>query len=345
MKTGYLSALVLMSMVSFPLIAEESVSKKTLAIVYEEGKTPEALFRQSLGYFKKMIATGELKSAEIGTAKIFGEVIDIQTATDNAAIAKYERDAALSAVRNSIQAENIPYSSRFTILSTNHLFGDKSLGYVINPYRGCYDHDYLVKGLEETGFNVVDVSEQPDITMTIGIDMCMSENEFKEYIQKNTALKVTKSSTPTGNKSSRIGNDLMRSGSSAQLGTPSGGGNVGMAVAGVGLALNMVSWLATKSPQEQDMIRYHVKFEGKDKKPLEFYPIIITKNTHKAGDVVHISARNEAEQLLFASFMGWNLDNNGFTEKLPPILLEKDILKITEMIVASKNNKTKETNQ
>lgn len=347
MKTGYLSALVLMSMVSFPLIAEESVPKKTLAIVYEEGKTPEALFHKSFEYFNKLRETGELKSAELGTAKIFGEVIDIQTPTDSSTAAQYERDAALSAVRNSIQAANVPYSARFSILSTNHLFGDKSLGYVINPYRGCYDHDYLAKGLEKTGFKVVDASEKPDITMTIGIDMCMSENEFKEYIQKNTSLKVTNSNTQTENHStsSSIGNDLMRSGSNAQLATPSGGGNAGIAVAGVGLALNIVNWLATKSPQEKDMIRYHVKFEGKDKKPLEFYPMIITKNTHKAGDAVYISARNEAEQFLFASFMGWNLDNNGFTEKLQPIFLEKDILKMTEMIVALKNNQTKETNQ
>lgn len=341
MNNSYFAAIILIGILTFPLIAEETVSKKTLAIIYEEGKTPDTLFHAALGYFKKAIETGDLKSAELGTAKIFGEVIDIRTASNSTTTAKHERDIAAIAVRNSIEAANVPYSAQFSILSTNILFGDKSLGYVINPYRGCYDHDYLAKALEKTGYKIVDASEKPDITMTIGIDMCMSENEFKEYIQKNTSLKVTNTNTSIGSNStnSSIGNDLMHAGSSAQLGTPSGGGNAGMAVAGVGLALNMVNWMATKTPQERDLIRYHVKFEGKDKKPIEFYPMVMTKNTHKAGDTVHISARNEAEQLLFASFMGWNLDNNGFTEKLPPILLEKDILKTTEMMVASKNNK------
>ena len=321
----------------FSTYADEP-AKKTLAIVYEDGKTPEALFHSSLGYFKKAIETGVLKSAELGTAKIFGEVIDIQTATDSTTTAKHERDVAAISVKNAIEAANVPYSGRFSILGTNLLFGDKSLGYAINPYKGCYDHDYLAKGLEQTGFKIVDASEQPDITMTIGIDMCMSENEFKEYIQKNTSLKVKNDNAAAGNHTSTsLGNDLIRSGSSAQLGTPTGGCNVGMAVAGVGVALNMVNWLATKTPQERDLIRYHVKFEGKDKKPIEFYPMVITKNTHKTGDTLYISARNEAEQLLFVSVMGWNLDNNGFSEKLPPVLLEKDILKATVMMVASKN--------
>lgn len=311
-------------------------AKKTLAIVYEDGKTPEALFHTSLGYFKKAIETGDLKSAELGSAKIFGEVIDIQTATDSTTIAKRERDVAAIAVRNSIEATNLPYTARFSIHPTNLIFGDKSLGYVINPYRGCYDHDFLAKGLEKTGFKIVDTSEQPDFTMTIGIDACMSENEYKEYVQKHTSLKLKSANASTGNRGSSMGDDLMRSGSSVQLGTPTGGGNAGMAVAGVGLALNMVNWMTTKAPQERDMIRYHVKFEGKDKKPMEFYPMIFTKNTHKEGDPVQLSAKNESEALLYSTFIAWNIDEKALREKLPSFLFEKDILKMTEAIVASK---------
>jgi len=336
MKNSYIAAIALIGIVTSSLLAEETIPKKTLAIVYEEGKTSESLFHKSLGYFKKAIETGDLKSAEFGTAKIFGEVIDIQTATDSAGIAMRERDVAAIAVKNSIEAANIPYSSRFTILSTNLLFGDKSLGYAINPYRGCYQHDFLAKGLEQTGFKIVNTSENPDITMTIGIDACMSENEYKEYIQKNTTLKINNVNTATSTNGSGIGNDLIRSGSSAQLGTPTGGGNAGIAVAGVGIALNMVNWLTTKSPQERDMIRYHIKFEGKNKTPLEFYPMGLSKNTHKEGSPIDISSYQEGEKYLFATFIAWNAVDSAFGEKLPPYLLEKDILKATEMMVGSK---------
>lgn len=336
MRTGYLSALVLMSMVSFPLIAEESIPKKTLAIVYEEGKTPEALFRQSFGYFKKVIETGDLKSAEFGTAKIFGEVIDIQTATDSASASRLERESVAIAVRNAIEATNVPYSARFSIHPTNLVFGDKSLGYAINPYKGCYKHDYLAKGLEQNGFTIVDTNASPDITMTIGIDACMSENEFKEYVQKNTSLKVKNNTSDANTNSTSFGDNLIRSGSSAQLGTPSGGGNAGIAVAGVGLALNMVSWLTTKSPQERDMTRYHVKFEGKNKTPLDFYPMGLSKNTHKEGTPIDISSYQEGEKYLFTTFIAWNAVDSAFSEKLPPYLLEKDISKATEMMVGSK---------
>ncbi|HQS67876.1 MAG TPA: hypothetical protein PLM93_11885 [Sulfuricurvum sp.] len=339
MKNSYLSAAIVFISISIvPLIAEDTVPKKTLAIIYEEGKTPDALFHKAFEYFKKLTDTGELKSAELGTAKMFGEVIDVQTATDSSTAAKYEKDVAAIEVRNRIETANVPYSARFTILSTNLFFGDKSLGYVLNPYRGCYQHDYLAKGIEQKGFKIVDTSENPDITMTIGIDACMSEDEFKEYVQKNTALKIKNDNTVASSqqRGPSFGDDLMRSGSSAQLGTPTGGSNVGVAVAGVGLALNVVSWLTTKSPQERDVIRYHAKFEGKDKKTLDFYPIVITTKTHKAGDTIYLGSYQEAENLLYTSLLAWDTEDKTLIEKIPPVLLEKDVLKATEMMVATK---------
>jgi hypothetical protein len=336
MRSNYLSTLVLMSIVSFPLLSEESLPKKTLAIVYEETKTSDALFHTAFTHFKKVVGSGELKSAELGTAKIFGEVIDIQTATDRISTALHEREAALWVIRNSIEADNLPYSGRFSILGTNIMFGDKSLGYTINPYRGCYQHDYLAKGLEQSGFTIVDANASPDITMTIGIDACMTENEYKAYIQKNTSLKIKNNTTTANTNNSNIGNDLIRSGSSAQLGTPTGGGNAGIAVAGVGLALNMVNWLTAKSPQERDMTRYHVKFEGKNKTPLEFYPMGLSINTHKEGAPIYIRSYEEGEKYLFVTFIAWNAIDSGFSEKLPPYLLEKNITKATEMMVNDK---------
>lgn len=335
MRNNHIAAIVLMGILASSLAAEELIPKKTVAIVYEEGKTPDALFHQSLGYFKKVVETGELKSAELGTAKIFGEVIDIQTATDNATTARYERDIALAEIRKSIESSNMPYSRRFTILPTNLLFGDKSLGFVVNPYRGCYVHDFLAKGLEQTAFKIVDASNNPDITMTIGIDACMSENEYKEYIQKNTALKI-KNNPTVSNNSSGIGNDLIHSGSSVQLGTPTSGGNAGLVVAGVGAALNMVSWLTTKVPEERDIIRYHVKFESKNNTALEFYPFVFSKNTHKEGTPIDMGSFREAEKMLFSSFLAWNALGGSFNQQIPTFYLEKDLLKATEMAITAK---------
>lgn len=336
MRFKYIAVSIFICMTCFPLMAEEATPKKTYSIVYEEGKTPEALFHKSFEHFKKLIKTGELKSAELGTAKIFGEVIDIQTPTDSSTAAIHERGSVLFSVRKAIAATNVPYTGRFSIHSTNYLFGDKSLGYVINPYEGCYSHNYLAKGLERAGYTLVDANQLPDITMTIGIDTCMAENEFKAYIQNNTALRARKTNESVPNNQNGIGNNLIRSGSNMQLGTPSGGGNAGIAIAGVGLALDMANWLTKTSPQERDVIRYHVKLEGKDKKTLEFYPIIITKNTHEFEQPVHISAKNEAINLLYSSLLGWSLSDKDFAEKLPALLFEKDVFKTVELMIALK---------
>ncbi|MDD3596487.1 hypothetical protein [Sulfuricurvum sp.] len=318
------------------LLHADELSKKTLAVVYEETKTSQALFHTAFGYFSKLTQSGELKSAELGSAKIFGEVIDIQTNTDDSSTAKSERDMAVISVKNAIEASNTPYSSRFTALATNLIFGDKSLGYIINPYRGCYDHDYFVKGFEKNGYQLVDVNQNPDITISIGIDACMTENEYKEYIQKNTALRLKTQTASTDGSTSSFGNDLMRAGSSAQLGTPSGGGNAGLAVAGVGLALNLANWLTTKTPQEKDVIRYHVTFSGKDKQLFEFYPMIITKETHKEGNPLYIGSYHEAEQALFSTFLAWEIDPKELVRKLPSFVLEKDMIKMTEQIFSQK---------
>lgn len=314
----------------------EETPKKTIALVYEEGKTPQALFHTAFDHFSKLTQTGELKSAEWGTTKIFGKVIDIQTATDSTTVSKYEKDVAAITVRNAIEASNVPYSGRFTVLSTNHFFGDKSLGYVINPYRGCYDHEYLAKGLENSGYRLVEANEIPDLTLKIGIDVCMTENEYKEYIQKNTALKLNNQTANSNGSNSSFGNDLIRAGSSAQLGTPSGGGNAGLAVAGIGLALNMASWMMTKTPQERDVIRYHVTFSGKDKNAVEFYPIAFTKDTHKEGEPVYIGSYRELEKLVFSTFLEWDVADKKFSDNLPSVLKEKDILKMTEQAFSSK---------
>lgn len=336
MKNSYIAAIALIGIVTSSLLAEETIPKKTLAIIYEEGKTSEALFCRALTFYKKLIPEKLLKTAELGNSKLYGQVINFQTDGDDEYMLKYRVQGSSNHIKEIMANSNEPYTGRFNHYSENLFFGDKSLGYAINPYRGCYQHDFLAKGLEQTGFKLVNASENPDITMTIGIDACMSETEYKEYIQKNTTLKINNVNTATSTNGSGIGNDLIRSGSSAQLGTPTGGGNAGISVAGVGIALNMVNWLTTKSPQERDVIRYHVKFEGKDKTPLDFYPFMLSKNTHKVGTSIDIGSYQEAEKALFTSFLAWNALGGSFNDQLPAVLFEKDILKATEMMVGNK---------
>lgn len=313
-------------------------SGKRIAIIYEDERMPVSLFDKAYQYFSELTQTGELKTVEIGNNKNVGKIINIQTPTDDRIIAGYEHIIVKNKVEEKIQKNNLPYTARFQIFSKNIMFGDKSLGYVVNPYRGCYDHTYLAQGFIDSGYQLVEANDNPDAIIKIGIDVCMTENEFKEYIQKNTALKVTKQPTTSKEGDYSIGNDLIRAGTNVQLGTPNGSDNAGLAVAGVGLALNVANWMMTKTPQERDIIRYHVTFSGKDKLDLDYYPLIITNNTHKEGETVHYSSYREIEKLVFQSFFGWNMASNTFGNALPPLSKEKDILKITEQLVSSKNN-------
>lgn len=312
------------------------IAGKRIAIVYEDEQTPEALFNKAYKFFSELTHTGELKTVEIDNDKNGVKIINIQTPTDDRTIAGYEHIIVKNKVEEKIQKDNLPYSGRFQIFSKNIMFGDKSLGYVVNPYRGCYNHMFLAKGLEKSGYQLVEANETPDLTLKIGIDICMTENEYKEYIQKNTALKLKKQIVSSDGANISLGNDLMRAGSSAKLGTPSGGGNAGLAVAGVGLALNMASWMMTKTPQERDVIRYHVTFSGKEKNAVEFYPIAFTKATHKESEPVQIGSYRELENLVFSSFLEWDAADKTFSDNLPAVLKEKDILKLTEQAVSLK---------
>lgn len=341
MKLQHKKSIVLLGlgMMAFTsLLQADEPIQKTLAIHYEEGKTSEALFHQSLRYFQKLVEIGAIKSASLGTAKIFGEVIDFQTMTDSTSASLAEKNLVAQKIQESINQSNIPVTGKFAVLSTNILFGDKTLQFAINPYRGCYNHDFLAKGFEKKGYKIVDEKDSPDILLTIGIDACMSENEMKAYIKRNTSLSLKQPDTnvPTSTTSSG-GTDLIRAGSSMQLGTPSGGGNTGMAVAGIGLAVNMVNWIASDgAPKERDMVRYSVTMQSKEKPPITFYPIGFTKDTHDSIKPISLSAYTEAEKSLYLTFLAWDKENQDLEKLLPEAFLEKNFSKSIEMIVSSK---------
>jgi hypothetical protein len=334
MKLKLLLTSAAILMINVSLYADEALPKKTVSIVYIEGKTPDHLFVNSLNHFKKLITTGEIISTQFSTANIFGDVIDFQTPTEGISASMHARKNVSQKIQQQIGESNSTYSGRFTMLSRNIFFGDKSLAFAINPYRGCYSHPYLAKGLENAGYTVVDSTAQsPDIKITISVDTCLCENEYKEHVAKYTALNVTAQKQPS-NSTNNTGNDLMSTGSTMHLGSPTSDG-VGLAVAGVGLALNMVSWLASDSPKERDVIRYHAKFEAKGKESVEYYPIVITQDNHAIGEAINMSAYKEAENNLYSGFLAWEKDDKAFIKTLPNYTLEKNLAKATQMMVNS----------
>lgn len=327
MKFRYLSVWMTAGIAAFSLSAQERSADKTIALVYEDGKTPQALFHTALGHFSKLTQTGELKYAKLGTVKHFGEVIEVQTDSDSGSVAKAKRCSALEKVTEEMQKSNLPYSGRFKDFSTNFFFGDTSLGYVINPYRGCYDQEYLLNGLEKRGYRMVTAQENPDITLTIGIDVCMTENEYKAYIHNNTAPGLnTQTASYNGTAVARV-NDGM----SAQSGIPSG-----IKAPGAASALKMSNRILSKTAQERDVLRYHVTFSGKEKKEVEFYPFAFTDTTHKEGEPVNMGAYHELENIVFSAFLDWDAEDKAFNDKIPSVLKEKDFLKMTEQALHSK---------
>lgn len=313
------------------LSADEAI-KKTIAIQYDQGKSPDDLLENAYNHFKDEIKNKKLLSVGYRDAMVFGKVIDIQVSSDNAVASSRECSVVAQDLQESMFVSNLPYSGRFTILKTNILFGDRSLAYALNPYKGCYNEDILLHTLKNSGYKIVALNENPDITMTIGIDACLTENEYKRFIQKNSSLQIAKDDNITKKSSNLIGNDLIQAGSNVQLSSHANS-STGVAVAGIGVALNIIDWLANKTPKERDLIRYHLKFEAKDKKTLDFYPMILTKDDHANDKPINLRAYSEIEKLLFSSFTAWN-NNIDIQDSIPKAMFEKDIVKATQMMVS-----------
>ena len=309
--------------------AAEDIMPKTIAIKFDKGKSTEDLLQKTVERFQSIADEQGIKSIEL-LPRYFGHEIEIQTITDDKMISQSVVHGAVYRVSEDMKKANLPYSTRFQQLPKNIFFGDKSIQVVSIPYEKCYDQKYLSKKLENIGMKIVDLSENPDITLTIGIDVCMTESELKTFVSKKA--EETIASVPT--KKQSIGTDLIRAGSNTQLGSPSGYGNVGVAVAGIGVALNVVNWLsAPPSPQEHDMVRYHIKFESKNKPSAEFYPLVRTDKTHKSGDPIAYGAYYDVENVLIEQLIDWNNNPKKAIENLYNIYLEKDIMKQVPMVI------------
>jgi hypothetical protein len=305
------------------------VAPKTIAIKFDKGKSTDDLLQNMLERLQGVASEEGIKSVEL-LPRYFGHEIEVQTITDDKMLSQSAVHGAVYRISEDMKKANLPYSTRFQQLPKNIFFGDKSIQVVSIPYEKCYDQKYLSKKLENIGMKIVNVSENPDITLTIGIDVCMTENELKNLVSKKSEEAIA--STPS--KKQGIGTDLVRAGSSVQLGSPSGYGNAGVAVAGIGLALNVVDWLsAPPSPQEHDMVRYHIKIEGTDKPTAEFYPLVRTDKTHKSGDAIAYGASHDVENVLIEQLNDWNNNPKKAIENLYNIYLEKDLIKQVPMVI------------
>lgn len=314
---------------STSIFASENVIQKTIAINFEKGKSPEDLLQKTVERFQGIASEQGIKSIEL-LPRYFGHEIEIQTITDDKMISQSAVRGAVYRVAENMKKENLPYSTRFQQLPKNIFFGDKSIQVVSVPYEKCYDQKYLSKKLENMGIKIVDISENPDITLTIGIDVCMTESELKTFVAKTAETTSAKAST----KQQRLGTELMGAGSNIKLQSPNGYNNVGVTVAGIGLALNVVDWLsAPPPPQEHDMVRYHIKFESKNKPTAEFYPLIRTDKTHKFGEPIGYGAYYDVENVLIEQLTDWNNNPQKAIENLYNIYLEKDIMKQVPMVI------------
>lgn len=311
------------------ILAAEDIIPKTIAIKFDKGKSPDDLLQKTVERLQSVASEEGIKSVEL-LPRYFGHEIEIQTIINDKMLSKSAAAGAIYRVTEDMKKENLPYSTRFLQLPKNIFFGDKSIQIMSVPYEKCYDQKYLSKKLENIGMKIVDVSENPDITLTLGIDVCMTESELKTFVSKKSEEAIT----PIPTKKQGIGSDLIRAGSNTHLGSPSGYGNVGIAVAGIGLALNVVDWLsAPPSPQEHDMVRYHIKFESKNKPSAEFYPLVRTDKTHKFGDTIAYGAYYDVENVLIEQLTDWNNNPKKAIENLYNIYLEKDIMKQVPMVI------------
>lgn len=305
------------------------VASKTIAIKFDKGKSIDDLLQNITERLQGVASEEGIKSVEL-LPRYFGHELEVQTISDDKMLSQSAVHGAVYRISEDMKKANLPYSTRFQQLPKNIFFGDKSIQVVSIPYEKCYDQKYLSNKLEKIGMKIVDLSENPDITLTIGIDVCMTESELKTFVAKTAEEKIAKAST----KQQRLGTDLMGAGSNINLQSPNGYGNVGVTVAGIGLALNVVNWLSAPPPaQEHDMVRYHIKFESKNNPSAEFYPLIRTDKTHKSGDSIAYGAYYDIENVLIEQLTDWNNNPKKAIENLYNIYLEKDIIKQVPMVI------------
>lgn len=307
-------------------VEKKVVIKKTVAIRFDQSTSYDALFdKKFVPQFQKLIESGDIKAASKGTASFSRTIMNFQLTNNETKTMRQQSLEVQAKIEELASQENTSFSSIATVLPENILFGDKSLYYMINPYSGCYDQQVFEIWLKGAGYNVVKESENPDFTIAIKLDTCLTSDEFEDqYDDYRNGVPSKNIPTSTSNHSiSDAG--LIKSGADTSLATRGSGSNAGTVMVGAGVALAALDVLT--QPQTNDMVRYSVTLEGKNKKKLTFYPTSYSESTHKRGDAISLKAYVNAESITYHTFIAWDQNNRDYMNKLDQLQTEKDIMK------------------
>jgi|GEM_PF-3172553 len=343
---------------------------KTFAFTYENGKSPKEYDSLAYDVFNKMVENKEITSLRhIPEGEKYGGFYEVYVNDDDSNLAATERNRMAYDAGERFKSLNLPITHTFYAFPKNRFFGDKRITYVVPRYESCLYEPYFTKSIELLGGKLVKPDENPDVTITVGIDACMSAYELNEivypkhkvYLDINSINNIAgipasvndkqedKSEKVESNSASvhMLGNDLLRSGSSISLNTPNSG-NIGLVVMGAGLALDLVSGMSSsksssperadaviKPPygQEVDFIRYHVTFDGKNMQKLSYYQNQTGKTAHTIAHVLSNDAYIYSTNILWLNFSNWIKNDVATSASMKPYNKEPDMYKSIQMML------------
>lgn len=273
--------------------------------------------------------------------------------SDSFSEAMKERALVVDKVGDAFRKQGLPITYHYLSFPENKIFGDKRISYIIDRFESCYYEPFLTKGLLSQGAIIVNENENPDVTLTIGIDTCMSGWELENYMKEKykgestyitsvnreagIPVNVSKKIAPSG-----LGGSLMRSGSSLQLGNATGGAT-GLAIAGVGLALDLfersssnenavIQNIDLKPGMAIDLVRYHITLEGEGQKKVAFYHTYTGTTQHNQYEAIAGDTFIYPMKMLYINMENWMKDSNAMEVGLQAHQKETDLLKALKIL-------------
>lgn len=326
---------------------------KRIAIVHEKGKMPSDWYKTTFELSKKLVESGEIVSSDIVQEGERAGLIRFLVHSDSFSAALNERLSVLAIMADAFRSQGLPITYHYLSFPENKIFGDKRIGYIVNRFESCYYEPFLSKGFITQGATIVEPNENPDITLTIGVDTCMSGSELNSYLAtkyKGETTYITSINREAGipikvapkNNPSGVGSDLMRSGSSVQLAN-STSGTAGLAIAGVGLALDLFERFSSKDPggiknidlkpgMDIDLVRYHVTLEGKGQKKVSFYHTNTGTTQHDQYGAIANDTFVYPTQVLYLYLTNWMKDSVAMQADLQSHHKEPDLLKAIKIL-------------
>lgn len=348
-----LMILILSTILSAADTGNSTFAGKRIAILHEKGKTPDDWYKTTFDMSKKFVESGDMVSAEMVKDGERAGLIRFLVHSDSFSEAWKERALALDRVGDAFRSQKLPITYHYVSFPENKIFGDKRIGYIVNRFESCYYEPYLTDGLISQGATIVKENENPDITLTIGVDTCMSGWELENYMKEKykgqstyitsvnreagIPVKVAKKIAPSG-----LGGDLIRTGSSLQLGNAASGAT-GLAIAGIGLALDLfersssngntvIQNIDLKHGMTIDLVRYHVTLEGRGQKKVSFYHTNTGTTQHDQYGAIANDTFIYPMQMLYLNLDNWMKDSNAMEVGLQTHHKEPDLLKALRIL-------------